>query len=147
MAKIYKLQGSNLEFVASYMAANKKKSSNRWHIETSSKNTGEQLCAILQGVYPGFKRYDKGFGWGDFDMIFENSVKRDEAYEDCNAAVSAYRNDTSIYVPTETTGNNNTGVGSGDDNPKGMSEDYTTYIIIGAAVLLIFLLLKRKNKK
>ena len=147
MAKTYKLQGANLEYVAEYMSANKKIGSTKWHITTSAKNTGEQLCGILQSVYPGFKRYDKGFGWGDFNMIFENSVKRNEAYDDCNAAVNAYRNDPSNYgvqIIPGSSGNGN----SGDDGKGGNGEapDYTTYIIIGAAVLLIVLLLMKRKK-
>lgn len=160
MAKTYKLQGANLEYVAEYMSANKKIGSTKWHIETSAKNTGEQLCGILQGVYPGFKRYDKGFGWGDFNMIFENSVKRDEAYNDCNAAVNAYRNDPSNYgvqtIPGSSgngnsdNGNSGNGNGnSGNDGKGGNGEapDYTTYIIIGLSVLLIVLLLMKRKKK
>lgn len=133
------------------MSANKKIGSTKWHITTSIKNTGEQLCGILQSVYPGFKRYDKGFGWGDFNMIFENQAFRDEAIEDCNAAIAEYRSrddyepDEITYDPTDKGNSGN----QGDEDGQGKNEktSYYTYIIIGALVILAILLLWPGKRK
>lgn len=146
----YKLNGYRLEFVAENVKTFRKKSaSRRLYVDMKTKNTGEEAYGYLSEVYP-VKSYDKGLGWGDFTMIFDNESDRNSAYNDMLGAIDAYRNVTGTTTSTVNGGGSYSGNASGVALPgttATKNRDWTTYLVIGAAAVVILMLLWDRKKK
>lgn len=142
MATKRKITGANLQYVSKYTATFKKTGATKLHVVTSAKNTGSTLCGILMAAYPGARRYDKGFGWGDFNIIFDSRTSRDEAYDDLAAALAEYRNSEGVDLgntePSELATSGNEGNGTG--------KDYSSYVLLAAAAIVVLLLVLPKRK-
>lgn len=148
----YKLKGTKLKFVAEHIVSYRKMAAKkRLYIECDDKDSGATVYTYLHGLY-GNTGYDKGFNWKDFTMVFSSEAERNKAYEDLNGAYSAYieSNPEIIgYEPDEPDPNNpNNGTDPEEpDDPETETTDWTTYIIIGAAALVIIILLLWNPKR
>ena len=104
------------------------------------KDTGPEVFNILSQCLK-YSSYTKGTGWGDFRMWFGSAEYGRQAKEDIDGWLSEYARkvDGGDLGPAA----NPDAAASGEGS---VAPDCTTYIIIGAAALLIVRLLKRKKK-
>lgn len=150
----YKLNGYKLDFIAENIVTYRKRDAKRrLYVDMGDKSTGETAYGYLAQVYP-VKSYDKGWDWADFTLIFESEKDRNDAYNDMNAAISAWKeaeaalNDDSPLRPPTPQQPSTTDEEEDEDDEKEKATDLTTYIIIGvAAVAVIILLLWNPRRK
>lgn len=154
----YKLSNSEIEFLAQALDGvlhpiyNKK-------IEVFMKNAsnGERAARIFSSVF-GAKIQNFG-DWKEFDLKFDTMAERDAALAETNAAIVEWRNkwiseNHEEYVenglpdlePTDTP------VDGGIDEPGtggsiNRTKDWVTYLVIGAAAIVIVLLLWDRKKR
>lgn len=112
-----------------------------------SKETGVEAFRLLKSAYGSDINYSAyGLDWRDFYVGFTSKGKRDEVYNEIitdlgnydnshpNELLEGPQNPTEVTVP-------------GDDTFTQPKSDYATYIVIGAAAIILVLLLWDRKKK
>lgn len=141
----HKLKGKDLEYVALNQESIKKAPLDKrgMYVKVSDPSTGEQVMNRLKQAYSA-KDYYKGLGWRDFTITFQYVWQRDEAVADANAALIEYY-DTHGDDPTPTNDPDPETPTNGAASDQSNTIDYTNYIIIGLAVVIIVLLLWQRK--
>lgn len=125
-------------------------------IVTDSGETGERLAGQISGLYGEKKIVTDGDGYKDFSLVFErDSDKIDKTINDFNGAVKAYieaHPEEFGYVVNgepedkpETEKPDPKTESHDPEDPEDEKPDYTNYIIIGAAALIVIVLLFLKD--
>lgn len=140
----HKLTGKSLEYVALNVVEIKKATLDKrgMYVKVSDPSTGEQVMQRLKQAYAA-KDYYKGLGWRDFTITFPTVWQRDEAVNDANAALIEYFDTNEEPDPTPDPDTPNPTAPKDEEETK---TDYTTYIIIGAAAVVIIALLLWRRK-
>lgn len=134
-------------YVKEHVVSLEKKGDRKIHFRCDSAKAANSLIAYLNQVWSGISDPELHFLRTDktANAKFPSNELRDTVYNTlyplvyCEGELDPKSSAGDVtYKDPITDGS--------ESNPAGAT-DYTTYIIIGAAVLLIFLLLKRKNKK
>ena len=139
----HKLKGKDLEYVALNQETIKKAPLDKrgMYVKVSDPSTGEQVMRRLKQAYSA-KDYYKGLGWRDFTITFQYVWQRDEAVEDANAAIVEYFN---LQAENPTNDPNPDTPSGNEPSNQSNTTDYTSYIIIGLAVVIIALLLWQRK--
>ena len=145
MAKTYKLNGSKLAYIAeNYVTFKKMAAPKRLYVDMGENEIGEKAYGYLSRVYP-VKTYDKGFTWADFTMVFNSEKDRNDAFEDMNGAISEWEEAQNAPEPEEEEEEDppteKPTVSEDEDEETKPAVDYSTYIVLGAAAIIIVLLL------
>ena len=135
-----KITGDNLKFVSDHMKSCEKATVNKRRIVVTADNQDNvfRLGHILSDAYMP-KRWTIAYTRTVY-LDFEYMWQRDQALQEINAEVNAYR-----------TAHSN-GPGSDEptsDSPSGTETktvDWTTYLLIGAAAAIILLLIWPKKR-
>lgn len=138
-----------------YARKHKSQPRRRVLIVTDSEETGKRLAGQISGLYGENKIATDGDGYKDFSLVFDhNSDKIDKTINDFNGAVSEYIEAHPEEFGYVVNGNPENDHGNGKPDPEtdkpdpedseDEKPDYTTYIIIGAAALIIIVLLLEK---
>ena len=140
----HKLTGKALEYVSLNVEEIKKAPLDKrgMYVKVSDPSTGEQVMQRLKQAYAA-KDYYKGLGWRDFTITFPTVWQRDEAVNDANAALIEYFDTNEEPAPTPDPDTPNPTAPKDEEETK---TDYTTYIIIGAAAVVIIALLLWQRK-
>lgn len=141
-----KLKGEALKFAAAHMTSCRKHGYKKYRVLVcaDSNKDGKTLCTYLQEAYSPSNIADYSGGYRDFSLVFDTVSRRDEVVDDINKAVNAYR-DANPGIAPETSPPENPVVDDPlDDQTK--SPSWTTYIVIGAAAVVILLLLWDRKK-
>lgn len=149
-----KLKGNALDFCARHITTYRKMTTfpSRLYVYADDKQNGERIYQHLSSAYAP-RNYSKGWDWADFELIFNNTDERNSAYSDMDKAITSYREshpdtdpdyDPDTYEPTTPT---TTGTVVSDEDTESPDRDYTTYIIIGAAAIILVMLLWERKKK
>lgn len=142
-----KLTGVPLEFAAKHMTNCRKHGYKKYRVlvEADSNANGKTLCTYLQEVYRPEDIADYSGGYKDFSLVFGTVWRRDEVVKEINNAVAQYRIAHPDAVPTY--GNASSGTGDDTPGPQKKTSDWSTYLIVGAAVVALILLLLNRIKK
>ena len=148
----YKLKGEQLKYCAEHITAFMKRSNGRrLYVDCDDKDSGKKIYMFLSGLYKP-KGVEMGFTYKDFTMVFPSTYERDQAYNDLHGAYTEYveshhvltdgEEDTPLTQPSPAQP-------STPEEPaeKEETKDYTTYIIIGVAVVVIIALLLWDRKR
>lgn len=140
----HKLTGKALEYVALNVEEIKKAPLDKrgMYVKVSDPSTGEQVMQRLKQAYAA-KDYYKGLGWRDFTITFATVWQRDEAVNDANAALIEYFDTHEEPAPEPDPDTPNPTAPKDEEETK---TDYTTYLIIGAAAVVIIALLLWQRK-
>lgn len=145
MSKI--LTGYNLDFIATHIQEIDKYNRGIYFC-FDTKDNGTEGFRILNAVLP-VTTSGYGIDKRDFTLKFGSVDKRDEIYTELSKEVNDYRQ--SHPEATDPYYNNpvNPGAGgnSGNGNDVKKSTNWTTYLIIGAAVVAVIMLLWDRKKK
>ena len=141
-----KLTGQRLDFCSLHIERyNKMTNGRRLYVKCDTKSAGEKVYGYLKAAYDP-KSYDKGFNWRDFTLVFKDTYSRDAAFADMDAAIVAYREAHPLPPPSSLSDLETT-----DEDPVDTSDtpttDWTTSIGIGAAAVVIAIILFTKRKK
>lgn len=134
MTMAHKLTGQDLEYVANNMKDCKKDPlyKRRMVVRVYSANASNEMKSILERAFnPERSLFEVD---GDVVLKFPYVWQRDEAVRDLNAAVDEYL--ATAYGPTP-----DPDTPTVPTNETETKTDYTTYIIIGAAAVVIIALL------
>ena len=149
----YKLKGQALAFVASHMTLCRahRNAASRAYVTVDEEDNVSRVMAFLQNTYPVKKFDDTSITDLDFVMVFKDSETRYNVVNDINAAVAEYLEahpeviNPDYEPPVDNAPPASDGEESDEDEEK-TKTDWTTYIIIGAAVAIIIALLVWKRK-
>ena len=134
--------------LSNYMTAMDKAYKTQIYFCFKDVDSGENAFKFLKNVYADECNYDAWSGWfgigdkRDFYLGFVSAQARDNVYNDIKNAVDQYES-TNQYQEE----NLNGGSGEGQDAFTAKSKDWTTYLIIGAAVVAVIMLLWDRKKK
>lgn len=107
------------------------------------------MASILPNAYGASGIADYSGGYRDFSLVFDTVERRDDVVKNLNANVNAYRNAHPEIVysgdPETPSGTGTTGTAS--DPTASKAKDWTTYLVIGAAAVVILLLLWDRKRK
>ncbi len=149
-----KLKGKALQTIKDNVSSVRKSSDKNVYFHCTSNDGGVAVRDAIRTVFKpkDVTRYNYDleafivpFGishWRDFRAKFSTESEADECFNEVDAAVnSAYAEE--IYDPVS---------GVDDENPDGTgvktkAKSWTTYIVIGAAAIVILLLLWDRKKK
>lgn len=146
-----KLTGNTLKYFADHMKSCEKApgaQKRRLHLVGDSHESAEYMARIVTSAW--------GAEWYDADSLakfavvkFEYVWQRDNAVNEINKEVNAYRNSHQDSVLEEMLGGDNDGNNAPqkDDEDDEKKTDWTTYIIIGLAAVALILLVIPKRKK
>lgn len=113
-------------------------------IKSDTNAAGKKNSQILKTAYPEAEIKDYSGGYRDFSLVFDRVWRRDEVVDEINDVVAAYRNQhPEILSDPDVSSEDPVVIGTETQN----TGSYTTYIIIGAAAIIIVLLLWDKLKK
>lgn len=134
-----------LKFVAEHMTFCRKHGYKKYRvlIGADSNDNGKRLSTILMDAYGASDVADYSGGYRDFSLVFDSVSRRDQVVENLNANVNAYRDSHPEVVYTPST----QGTEPATDVVEKKSTDWTTYLIIGAAVVAVIMLLWDRKKK
>ena len=142
------LTGKNLEYVALNVDTIEKHPLDKrgMHVTVADQSTADQVKQRLMAAYSAKGSYNL-FGGRDFTITFDKVWKRDEAVADANAAILEYF-DAQPDDPPYGSGNNPDADTTEIEGSTAATTktDYTTYIIIGVAAVIIIALLLWKRK-
>lgn len=137
----YKLKGANLEYVANNFLSLSYTGPTRMVLTyiAASNASREKLIEIFTSLY-NVKSASNGKGYGEIILRFSNPIDCEEFYNEVKGAVVDYMNAHPNVTP-ENNFNEHVTDDILDFDDKEKSIDWTTYIIIGAAVVAIIILL------
>lgn len=130
-----------MEFISAHMTECRKHGYKPYRllIIADTKANARTIGSYLKTAWGAASIKDDSGGDSDLSLVFDHVWQRDQAVQEINEEVNAYRlaNPGSIFgsAPTPT------------DIPEKESPDWTTYIIIGVAAAAIILLIWPKKKK
>lgn len=118
-----------------------------------SNSDGKDVRDIIQNAFDPEKvtryNYDlEGFltlgmsEWKEFRAKFSSSADAEDCYNEVHAAIKAYQDGSSDLDPVYNTDYSVTTTGTG----ASASKDWITYLVIGAALVAIILLLWKRKK-
>lgn len=148
-----KLKGKALQTVKDNVASVRKSSLKNVYFHCRSNSGGVEVRDVIRTVYKpeDVTRYNYDLEWVltagmsewiDFRAKFKTESEANECYNEVYAAInSAYAEEPNTYVLDD----DETSDGLGTVTTK--AKDWTTYIVIGAAVAIILLLLWNRKKK
>jgi hypothetical protein len=141
------MTNEQLKFVAEHMMFCRKHGYKKYRvlIGADSNDNGKRLSTILMDSYGASDVADYSGGYRDFSLVFDSVARRDQVVKNINANVNAYRDSHPEVVYTYTPSTQGTDPATDDEVKK--STNWTTYLIIGAAAVAIFLLLWDRKKK
>lgn len=147
MAKKYKLNGDKLDFIAeNYLTFRKMSAPKRLYVDMGDSDLGKKAYGFLSRIYP-VKTYDKGFTWADFTMVFDSENDRNAAYDDMKGAIDEWEKAQYEAEQDENEDDDTPPTPSNIDEEEEQEQtvDYTPYVVVGAAVLIIIVLLWPQN--
>lgn len=138
------MTNEQLKFAAAHMTFCRKHGYKKYRalIGADTNSNGKTLSTILMSAYGASDIADYSGGYRDFSLVFDSVTRRDEVVKNINDNVLAYRDahPEAVYAPPEPE--------SPPDDPVGKeSPNWTTYLVIGAAVVAVILLLFDRKKK
>ena len=153
-----KLTNSDIEYLATSIDGVLRPYYNR-KIEVVMKREyyGEKAARILNSTY-GAEIQNVG-GWKEFDMKFDSMSARDEVLAEVNSSIVNWRNQwihehQEEYVegglpdaPSPSQDDNTGNVGNQDTGNTNKKKDWVTYLVIGAAAVVIILMLWDRKRK
>lgn len=145
-----KLSKKQIAFLSNHLEAMDKAYKTQIYFCFNDKASGEEAFDFLQDVYSDECNYSAWNGWfgigdkRDFYLGFVSKQARDNVYNDIKNAKDGYQS-TNQYQ------NENFGssydVDSETETVQTKAKSWTTYIVIGAAAIVILLLLWDRKKK
>ena len=139
-----RLSGKNLEFFAKHYESFKEAYRTQIYFCFDSKANGKSAFTMLKTVYASECNYNAyGIDHRDFYLGFTSKATRDWVMQDIESSLSAYQeahgNDPVEEITEDITITEVQGAQA--------NKDWTTYLILGAAVAVILLLLWDNKKK
>lgn len=143
-----RLTGGKLAFFAEHLEEIKKAYKTQIYLCFDDAGNGFKAYLILKELFGSDLNYEAyGSDWRDYYVGFTSQAKRNEAYDELSNDIGTYLaaefeeeykededEEETPPPPTPPT----------PEEPKPEQPDYTTYIIIGAAAIVIVLLLWKK---
>lgn len=142
-----KLKQNEIQFLAYHLSAYDKAYSTQIYFLFDTKENGEEGFDLLKRVYGDECNYDAWSGWfgvgdkRDFYLGFDGKEAREQVYNDIKNAIDSYKSSNQYDI------NDSTGdlTASGTSNTTTKTNDWTTYIVLGAAAAIIIALLWKKK--
>lgn len=154
-----RLKGNDLQFIATNLQRPIKTLArkDRLWFDFGSANTGRQAHDILKRVYAAeYVISGDVANYTDFNMKFKSEQSAEWVKQDINSSLDEYN---AYHEPvgmgggstggsgTGGSGTGGGGTGTGSDSGSSFNLGSTTYIIIGAAAIILILLLWDRKKK
>ena len=138
----YRLKGTDLQNFFKLCTDYRRYSGAKIKFYAASDSDGRRVNEIIKKVYSKeYQRVYKGFAWvignyKDFTVTFYSSADCKKVYEDIEGAMEAYGASGA-----------GTALDEGGDEGGGLGKNATTYIIIGAVVLVLGMLIFTRKRK